>query len=284
MTALSVRARHAAISALVRHLPEPTLLSELARRAGVPVPSSEGVESAFAFTSRFVISVGDLRPLVEEASDDLAVALKAALGMPAPSPEEPAVTWVAEPAASAAADAAPRPVGTPATAPPAGGARTWLVKGVEVDAPAAVGPGDSFEATVRLVDPRPGMTTPAPPGHEPYDGLPFDVEIEAWLEEAFPSGDADLHRSVRVDPSRFTECVFELLAADPLPEGVRLGVRFFLSGYEVGRATGRVAVGGGDERQIIPGVIAIPDSILGAGEDAVATVASETIREASEGA
>lgn len=261
--------RHAAILHLVRAMPSRELIAAAAARGGVAVPEPQGVEPLFGWAARLVVAAaaaGTLEALVDAVGPELR-----AIVFGPPEPEEPATTWEVADPDPVVSDEPPRPIGTPATAPPAAGARTWLVRGVELSAPGSVAPGAAFAVAASLGDPP--AVSPAPKDHLPYDGLAVVVEIEAWLEEAFPAGGVDLHRSVRVDPSRPTECGFELLAADPLPEGVAVAVRFFLGGYEVGRARCEVPAGDGSGDPVVGlGVVAIPDTILDAGEDAVATV------------
>ncbi len=271
---LSIDARHAAILHLVRASPAREPIAAAAARGGLQTPAPQGVEPLFAWVSRLVLAASEpqLGALADALGGDVGAALRERVFGP-PEPAVPEATWDVEEPGAVVSDEPPRPVGTPATAPPADGARTWLVRGVELVAPPSVAAGAEFNLAVRLGDAP--ASSPAPKGHAPYDGLAVDVELEAWLEEAYPARGSDLHRSIRVDPARPTECGFDLLAADPLPEGVVVAVRFFLKGYEVGRARCRVPAGdGAGEPQREAGVVAIPDTILDAGEDAVATVQS----------
>jgi hypothetical protein len=275
---VSKQARHAAIQHVIEAYPSRALLVAIAQRANVAMPSEQGVEGHFALVSRFVISAERahaLEAIVEAAVGTTQDALREALLGPV-EPLEPETTWEVDGGALEISDGPPRPVGTPATAPPIEGARTWLVRGVELSTPASVAAGTAFVLAVTLGEPP--SQSPAPKNYAPYDGLPVEVEVEAWLEEAYPAGGADLHRGMRVPAMGPSECGFELLAADPLPEGVGIAVRFFFKGYEVGRARCTVAVGDGSgPPALAAGVIVIPDSILDAGEDAVATVTTLAI-------
>jgi hypothetical protein len=274
MSIRSVKARHTAILLLVARMPSRALLAPLARKAGIEPPTPMGVEPLFAYTARWLVSAeraDRFAALADAAGPGLGDELRSLLVEAEPEPDD----WEVEDGAAPADEGPPRPVGTPTTAAPVEGARTWLVRGVELTTPASVGPGELLRLVVRLHDPV-GVTSAAPKDYQPYDGLPVDAEIEAWLEEAFPARGADLHRRMRVDPSRPTECSFELLAANPLPEGVGIGVRFFFAGYEVGRARCRIPPGDGTGDAVVSrGVLVIPDSILGMGEDAVKTVAAD---------
>lgn len=170
------------------------------------------------------------------------------------------------PAPDPPAWAVPRPSGTPAQAPPIEGASSWLLRRVNLSLPAQVEPGQTITLRVAVSAAAPGSVAGAPTDAVPYSGPPAKVELELWLQEAWPAEGSETQRTILIDPSvPKVEETFDLVAADPLSEGVDVTARFFLAGFEVGRGRAFVPNRGrtGEEQPSgAPGAIAIPDTIL----------------------
>jgi len=119
---------------------------------------------------------------------------------------------------------------------------------------------------VTLSAAEPGSVATAPADAAPWSGAAVPMEVELWLEEAFAAEGTQLHSTLAVSPDEAkTEAQFELVAADPLADGVDVTVRFFVSGYEVGRA--RTFIQNRDLEAVepragAPGAVVVPDTIL----------------------
>ncbi len=165
--------------------------------------------------------------------------------------------------------AVPRPPGTPAQAAPTEGAESFLVRRVNLSLPAQVDPGQALSMRLVASAAAPGSVATAPADAVPFVGSPVKVEVELWLEDARPAEEAGDRAVLEVDPSApKVETTFELVAADPLSEGVDVTARFFLAGYEVGRARAFVpnrGRTGEEQRSGAPGALVIPDTILPTG-------------------
>jgi hypothetical protein len=186
-------------------------------------------------------------------------------GMSAPPPPRPAGPDQL-PAPDPPRWAVPRPPGTPAQAPPTEGARSWLIRRVNLGLPSQIGAGEAIELRLTLALAAPGTVPSAPSIAVPWAGPPVAVEAELWLQEAWPAEGTEPVTRIEVDPAAAkVETLFRLVAAEPLSEGVDVAVRFYLAGYEVGR--GRAFVPNrerpeADQPAGAPGALVIPDTIL----------------------
>jgi hypothetical protein len=162
--------------------------------------------------------------------------------------------------------AAPRPPGTPAQAPPTEGATSWFVRRVHVGAPTTTSPGAELRFTVTLTTADPASVATAPADATPYAGGPVPLEVELWLEEGWPADGQDLHRVISVGAADAeTRVDFAVVAPRPLADGVDATVRFFVRGYEVGRARAFVINREAEDvqpRPSTPGAVVVPDTIL----------------------
>ncbi|MCP4870790.1 MAG: hypothetical protein GY898_18970 [Proteobacteria bacterium] len=172
-----------------------------------------------------------------------------------------------EPAGMEPEGAAPRPPGTPAQAPPTGGATSWLIRRAHVSAPTTTEAGAQLRLTVTLKAAEPGTVATAPADATLYAGGPVPLEVELWLEEGYPADGQDLHRTVPLGAEgEDLEVEFSVAVPSPLAEGVDATIRFFVHGYEVGRAKAFVPNRERDDvepRPSTPGAVVVPDTILG---------------------
>lgn len=163
-------------------------------------------------------------------------------------------------------DAPPRPAGTPAEAPPREGASSWLLRRVHLSVPTSVRAGEEFGVQLTLARPGGGTVPGAPEDAVAYGGAAAAVDFEFWLEEALPLKEGDQAGQILLDPAEErAEVVVRLRASEPLNEGVDIVVRFFVGGYEVGRARAFVPDGDRDDvapRPASPGALAVPDSVI----------------------
>lgn len=293
----TVAQRHELALLLDAELSNPARAGAVAVSAGLKPPQPMGVEPSFCWLSRLVgaaVRDGKVDALIEAAagavSETTAVGLRGVhvdpeaeteyseadaetlreedetqkIDLPSPAILAPAAEPEAAPAAEPEA-AAPRPMGTPAQAPPVDGAKSWFVRRVHVGAPLEVAAGDVFDVAVTLAIAAPGTIPTAPADAEPWAGAPVPLEVELWLEEGFAMAEGDLHRelSVPADETK-TEMSWRVEAAGPLADGVDMTVRFFCAGYEVGRAKCFVQRKDADvePRPGAPGALVVPDTIL----------------------
>ena len=286
----TVAQRHELALLLDRELSDAARAGAVARAAGLSAPTPMGVEPSFCWLSRLVreaAGAGKVESLIEAAeaavSEAVAVDLRG-LGVDPTAdtgyseadaetvreedetqkmdlPKVAALAAEPEPGA-----AAPRPVGRPAEAPPIEGATAFFTRRVHISAPTDVAAGDVFDVSVTLAEAEAGTLATAPADAPAWAGAPLDLEVELWLEEGFSVADpGDLHRqiSVAADEAK-TELAWRLQAAGPLAGGVDVTVRFFCSGYEVGRAKAFVPERGAETepRAGTPGAVVVPDTIL----------------------
>lgn len=176
--------------------------------------------------------------------------------------EDPEPATASEPEGSA-----PRPPGTPAQAPPTDGATSWLIRRAHVSAPTTTAAGEELRLTVTLKIADGGTVATAPAEAVAYAGEAVAVEVELWLEEGYPADGQDLHRVVSVSPAvDDVEVEFTVQVPSPLADGVDATVRFFVHGFEVGRARAFVPNRERDDvepRPATPGAVVVPDTILG---------------------
>ncbi len=255
---MDLATRHRLIWILAASFGSPGRLALLASRAGLPVPPSMGVESTFARMSRLVLPA-EAEALAEVARD---LGCEAAQACLPPGEDELQTIKLLKPQA-AVQDEPPRPTGTPAEAPPREGAQAWLVRRVHLSVPTQVQPGQRFE--VRLTASSASGPVPGAPDEAPRFEGAGEVQYEFWLEEAFPlEGAAQTGTLAIAADGERSELAFSAVATDPLSEGVDVLVRFFLGGYEVGRARAFLpnAAADSEPRPAAPGAIAIPDTLL----------------------
>lgn len=274
---LDVHARHRLASLLDRALSTPQRFGAACAGAGLKAPAPRGVEPGFSRVSAVLLaspSDDALAALVAAAAvsaPELAEALRAELAPepepepePEPDPDELATVRVLG-KRHEAEDAPPRPAGTPAQAPSPEGATSWLVRRAHLSVPTTVRPGEVFDVGLTLVEPGAGAVPGAPADATPWEGE-ASVDWEMWLEEAFPAAEgATLSGAMTVGADARPEVTARIRAADPLADGVDVMVRFFLAGYEVGRARAFVPNGARDDvepRPAAPGALAVPDTIL----------------------
>jgi len=298
----TVLKRHELTVLLERELSNPSRGAAVARAAGLEPPALRGVEPSFQRLSRLVLAAsaaGKLDALVEAASPVVSEATRVALAgltvdagadteyaeedqptmreeadtilaavqpVEEPAPEASVAEVAPEPMAVEPDGAAPRPPGTPAQAPPTDGAESWLIRRVHISTPTTTSAGAELRFTVTLKSAEPGTVATAPADATPYEGEPVPVEVELWLEEGFPADGQDLHRVVPVSPFvDVVEVEFVVMAPAPLAEGVDATVRFFVHGFEVGRA--RAFVPNRDREDVeprpaTPGAVVVPNTIL----------------------
>ncbi len=278
----TVDRRHELISLLEDDLADPLRSAAVARSAGLEPVAPQGAETAFEQLSRLVLSAqraGKLDALVAAAEPAVTEATRVALqGLDVDPGAETDVSEADAPTQRDEADtiiapytepegAAPRPPGTPTAMAPSDGASSWLVRRVHVGGPTTVAAGGALELTVTLSAADAATVANAPDDATPYAGGAVPVEVELWLEEAFPADGVELHQTLSVDPaSESAEIAFAAVAADPLSDGVDVTVRFFVRGHEVGRARAFVPNRDRDDvepRASAPGAVVVPDTILG---------------------
>jgi hypothetical protein len=280
MTELDWSDRHRAVSLLSEHYPDRRRLEVLAAQAGLQVPPGRGFEPLFAVASRLVLSAGDrLLALLEEAGRQheafRAMVAPAEPPAAAPSDGETAPTEVVEtlseeaPAGGAAPDGvAPRPMGTPASAPPLQGVETWVARHIDWVAPDALVGGAAARLGLVFRAPTGEAVGGAPAGHMAYVGESFPIDVELTVLGGTPP---ELRQTLRCDPiAATTELAFDVTPSVDAEE-LDVVLRCFSGGYEVGRGrfVHRLSTG----ERTSGGALAVPDSVLDAiNEDAIKTV------------
>ncbi len=268
---LDLHARHRLTALLADALGGPGRLEGACGAAGLAVPPTRGVDPLFARVSALLLPgppEAAIEALIAAASagSSHADALASFLAPPEPDQDELATVRVLDDRHQAE-QAPPRPPGTPAEAPPREGAKAWLRRRAHLSVPTSVAPGGEFDVQLTLAKPGGGAVPGVPEGAPVYEGAAVAVAYEFWLEEAFPADEAALAGTVSVDPAEErAEAGLSVRAAEPLGEGVDVLVRFFVGGYEVGRARAFVPNGSRDDvepRPAAPGALAVPDSIVG---------------------